>query len=434
MYPHSTYTKLYAKRSLQSSQLDSEPAAHSRSPLNSAQSRHRASAAPAGDRSKIRSAKRRTKSASPADWTVMVYMAGNNLEDFGIQDFLEMAKVGSNHRVNVVVQFDRTLGVDASFGDWTDTRRGLIRAGDKPNALWGNSIGEVNMGNANTLKNFVDWGTGSYKAKHYALVMWGHGDGLNVSYDDITDDGISGNELSSVLSSTGNKVELVGADACLMATTEFAYQISNNAAVFVGSQELEPGTGWNYTNTLRNLEANPLQTPAQFGSTIATSYGQTYSTGNETFSTVNLAALRSSNPASLTNALNLFASTARNASVRDLNVLDQVRDSLSGSFGKDDQGVADPAAVDFCDVGKLFTKLVSSLDVSSALQTAAQSILTAYSSTIAQNYSAIPSRSTGLSIYFSNRGTSPMPDYTSGSDSFLVNTQWDEFLTDWLWY
>ena len=115
-------------------------------------------------------------------------------------------------------------------------------------------------------------------------------------------------------------------------------------------------------------------------------------------------------------------------------MLDQVRDSLAGNFGKDDQGVADSAAADFCDVGKLFTRLVGSLDVSSTLQTAAQSVLTAYSSTIVQNYSAIPSRTTGLSIYFSDRGTSPMPDYISGSDSFLVNTQWDEFLNGWLWY
>jgi Clostripain family len=364
----------------------------------------------------------------------MVYMAGNTLEDFGIQDFLEMAKVGSNSRVNLVVQFDRSAGVDASFGDWTDTRRGLIRAGDKPNALWGNSIGEVNMGSANTLRTFVDWGTNSYKAKHYALVMWGHGDGLNVSYDDNTDDGINGGELSSALSSTGNKVELVGADACLMATTEFAYQISNNASVFVGSQELEPGTGWNYTNTLQTLEANPTLTPDQFGSAIATSYAQTYPTGNETFSAINLAALRSSNPASLTTALSTFASTARNASVSDLNVLDALRDSLASDFGKDDvKRTSSEPSEDFCDVGKLFSSLVSRSDVSLALRTAAQSVLTAYSSTIVQNYSAIPSRSTGLSIYFSDRGAAPKANYTNSSAIFLVNTQWDEFLQGWLW-
>ena len=434
-------TKLYANQPLRSAQFDSE---RSSSLLNHAplpaRSLHRASATgtnfkTAGDRSGNlnRSVKRRTsRAARPADWTVMVYMAGNTLEDFGIQDFLEMAKVGSNSRVHIVVQFDRTAGEDASFGNWTDTRRGLIHAGDKPNALWGNSIGEVDMGSANTLKNFVDWGTSSYKADHYALVMWGHGDGLNVSYDDRTDDGISGSELGSVLGSTGNKVELVGTDACLMATTEFAYQISNNAAVFVGSQEVEPGTGWNYTQLLQSLEATPTQTAAQFGSTIATCYAQTYPAGNETFSAINLAALRSNNTASLTNALSTFASTARNALPTDLNVLDELRDFLASDFGSDDPSpYASPE--DLCDVGKLFSKLASRLDISSALRTAAQSVLTAYSSTVLQNYSAIPSRSTGLSIYFSDRGTAPKPDYAAPSSGFLVNTQWDEFLDDWLW-
>ena len=443
------HTKRYVNQPLRSTQFDSESAvAHSRSSaslhadatLSSDRSLHRASAtgisAATGDRSsKLRSVKRRTsRAARPADWTVMVYMAGNTLEDYGIQDFLEMAKVGSNSRVHVVVQFDRTAGGDASFGNWTDTRRGLIHAGDKPNALWGNSIGEVDMGSANTLKNFVDWGTSSYKADHYALVMWGHGDGFQVSYDDQTGDGISGSELSSVLGSTGNKVELVGTDACLMATTEFAYQLSNNAAVFVGSQEVEPGTGWNYTHLLQSLEANPIQTAAQFGSTIATCYAQTYPAGNETFSAINLAALRSSNAASLTNALSTFASTARNALPTDLNVLDELRDSLARDFGSDDlSSVTYAPPEDLCDVGKLFSKLASRLDVSSTLRTAAQSVLTAYSSTILQNYSAIPSRSTGLSIYFSDRGTAPKPDYTSPAGSFLVNTQWDEFLNDWLW-
>ena len=437
-------TKLYANQPLRSTQFDSEPALSrlNHATLDSSRSLHRASATgtnfkTAGDRSGNlnRSVKRRTSRAvRPADWTVMVYMAGNTLEDFGIQDFLEMAKVGSNSRVHVVVQFDRTAGGDSSFGNWTDTRRGLIHAGDKPNALWGNSIGEVDMGNANTLKNFVDWGTSSYKADHYALVMWGHGDGLNVSYDDQTDDGISGSELGSVLGSTGNKVELVGTDACLMATTEFAYQISNNAAVFVGSQEVEPGTGWNYTQLLQSLEANPIQTAAQFGSTIATCYAQTYRAGNETFSAINLAALRSSNAASLTNALSLFASTARNALPTDLNVLDKLRDTFASDFGDDDpSSITYAPPEDLCDVGKLFSNLASRLDVSLPLRTAAQSVLTAYSSTILQNYSAIPSRSTGLSIYFSDRGTAPKPDYANPSSGFLVNTQWDEFLDDWLW-
>ena len=44
-----------------------------------------------------------------ADWTFMVYMDGdNNLEAAALNDFREMAHVGSTADVNIVVQLDRT--------------------------------------------------------------------------------------------------------------------------------------------------------------------------------------------------------------------------------------------------------------------------------------------------------------------------------------
>jgi len=77
----------------------------------------------------------------------MVYMAADNdLEQFGIKDFLEMSSVGSNSDVNIVVQFDRTPEFDSTYDNCTDTRQGLIQAGDLPNSGWGTSIGEANMG------------------------------------------------------------------------------------------------------------------------------------------------------------------------------------------------------------------------------------------------------------------------------------------------
>jgi len=58
--------------------------------------------------------------AATAEWTILVYMdADNNLEDAGIADFLEMARVGSTSLVNIVVQFDRAVGYNNSYGDWT---------------------------------------------------------------------------------------------------------------------------------------------------------------------------------------------------------------------------------------------------------------------------------------------------------------------------
>jgi len=50
-----------------------------------------------------------------ASWTFMVYLDGdNNLESCGVEDFMEMASVGSNAQVNIVVQFDRGTKSDAS--------------------------------------------------------------------------------------------------------------------------------------------------------------------------------------------------------------------------------------------------------------------------------------------------------------------------------
>ncbi len=261
-----------------------------------------------------------TPAVSTTDaWTFMVYMAGNNLEAFGIEDFLEMSAVGSTSNVNIVAQFDRTSGYEFSYGDWTDTRRGIIRQGDTPGLNWGTSVGEANMGDANVLSNFVNWGMTNYQANNYALVLWGHGSGFSVAYDDITNDSLTVSETSSVLAGLSRNIDLVGADACLMGMTEFAHQIRNNASVLVGSQEVIPGIGWNYSTVLSDLTTNSTMTAMQLGNTIVNRYGQHYSSiGNngteETLSAINLVSLRSSNPNNLSATISQFATTIMNSS------------------------------------------------------------------------------------------------------------------------
>jgi hypothetical protein len=199
----------------------------------------------------------------------------------------------------------------------------------------------------------------------------------------------------------------------------------------VGSQELEPGEGWNYTPILRDLKANPLMSAAQLGSAIVGRYAQTYPTGEETLSATNLLALRSSNPYSLTNAISNFATTLMTGAATnlDLNLLDGWRDRYANDFGAETGFDGN----DFCDVGKLFTGFANSLGVTASLRAAAQAVLDAYSSTILQNYSATPSRSTGLSLYFSDRGVAPTYRYNSSTYSFVASTQWGQFLNNLWW-
>ena len=70
-----------------------------------------------------------------AGWTFLVYLDGdNNLEREAIDDLLEMAAVGSDPNLNIVVQFDRIAGYDRRYGDWTGTKRFHVTQGMTPDA------------------------------------------------------------------------------------------------------------------------------------------------------------------------------------------------------------------------------------------------------------------------------------------------------------
>ena len=106
-----------------------------------------------------------------AKWTVMVYIAGdNNLEDYVVKDLeLELAPTGSSANVQVVALADRAPGYDTSYGDWQTTKLYHVTQGMKADAAsavadWG----ERNMGDKQTLIDFVTWTKTNYPADHYA--------------------------------------------------------------------------------------------------------------------------------------------------------------------------------------------------------------------------------------------------------------------------
>jgi hypothetical protein len=76
-------------------------------------------------KSPAKSKKRKNAGAAGAgaDWTVMVYLAGDNsLDGAGVADLQEMKKVGSSASVNVIAQFDRA-------GSRGTTKRFYLRKG-----------------------------------------------------------------------------------------------------------------------------------------------------------------------------------------------------------------------------------------------------------------------------------------------------------------
>ena len=124
---------------------------------------------------KARKSTGKVKANADANWTVLVYLAGdNNLDAAGVVDLREMKSVGSSGAVNVVVQFDRA-------GNTGTTKRYRLRKGTQLAADVVQDLGETNSGDPAVLYDFLEWGVKTYPAQHYLVVLWNHGAGWDDS-------------------------------------------------------------------------------------------------------------------------------------------------------------------------------------------------------------------------------------------------------------
>lgn len=194
----------------------------------------------------------------PADdsWTVMTYIiADTNLEPFQADDIEEQTEVGSRPGFNLITYVDRSAeyydGDIAGQGDWAGAKVLKITKGGSDEI---SDEGDVNTGDPEVLAQFMTETMKAYPAGHYALIINDHGSswpgvGADGSFDD---DQLSLAELhdgiSAGLDGAGvDNLDLIGFDACLMATYETASTLQDVALRMLSSEELEPGYGWDYT-------------------------------------------------------------------------------------------------------------------------------------------------------------------------------------------
>lgn len=278
------------------------PANPGRSPANIAMAQSAiATASTQEDASNIHYATNNIPEAE-APWTFMVYIDADDsiLEAQAISDFMEMASVGSNEDINIVVQFDRAPGYDASYDDWTDCRRFLVTEELTPadgNELM--NIGEVNMGEPATLVDFVRWSVSSHPADKYALIISSHGKGWEGCCWDET----SGNDnmnlleirsaFDDIFKFMGRPLDLIGFDACLMGMTEVAYEARHYASVMVASEHAEPSSGWPYDAILAQLAGTPEMDSAQLATIIVDSYQASHAPTSYTMAAVDLSKIDS---------------------------------------------------------------------------------------------------------------------------------------------
>jgi len=360
------------------------------------------------------------------EWTVMIYLdADNSLESAGINDINEMEMVGSTADVNIVVQADRIPGYDISNSDWTNTRRYYITQDSNPILINSefNDLGELNMGEPQTLIDFTNWAIINYPAKKYLLVIWNHGGGfrsLSLTKDIAWDDTSGGDRitmselkyaLSAISTQMGKNIDIVGMDACLMAMTEVAYQIKDYADILVASEENEPGDGWPYDTILGELVGNPLISSGQLAVDIVDKYIFSYSYGNVTLSAIDLSRMNT-----LATQLSNLALAVMSDTLTPKNIY------INTAYYS--QYYGDPDFIDLYDFCNQLLAYSNSLEVKNIALNIQQTLNYAV---IKSGYSGgSVSGSKGLSIYFPWYYAYNSNKYHS--TNFAQDTFWDEML------
>lgn len=477
-----------------------------------------------------------------AQWTVMVFLNGDNdLEYDAIDDFLEMARVGSLFEdgaeakpiVNVVAQFDRIKAnpqagqyndYDRRYGDWGQTLRFLIKKNMLPtvqNAI--EDVGEKNMGDGATLAGFVQWAKNKYPAHRYMLVVWDHGQGwrtlnpifrnirgksdfdaliaspmfqpqikpnnlaieikpnnltekeeqkekvqkqlqtdlkimrqqyepqnmiapswanLTSPLKSVSSDDTSGGrmlfnrEVRDAISSAmnGEKLALLGFDACLMGMVETCYEMRNIAVNMVGSEELEPGSGWRYDDWLSILVSNPMMNGRMLSQVLVDSYSRTYATTgmSTTLSAIDLLQMEA-----LANAITNFAiglalslnTPAELANIKNARAACSIYAPREDRFFHIDLGR-------FCDVFSASTANIQLRQLSNTVRQALKScVLHNYFSADRSDMAGFGSN--GLAIYFPESLSQYQSDpnasaYTDANNfypiDFVKQHRWDNFL------
>lgn len=141
-----------------------------------------------------------------------------------------------------------------------------------------------NMGDKETLEDFLRYCKENHPADHTMIIFWNHGGGAFGYGTDMLfgSDGLSLEDMrqafENVYESNENNppIDVIGFDACLMASMEVANTFNGFAEYLLGSEDVEPGDGWDYTAWLNAFVENPRINGAQVGKAVADSYIEFY--------------------------------------------------------------------------------------------------------------------------------------------------------------
>jgi len=209
------------------------------------------------------------------NWTYIHYIQGESSGEsdaINVLDKLEKGG-GSGPDINVIAQLDRIAGYDTTNGDWTTARiyeiTDDVQSGIIDSTLLVD-LGEVNMGEPETLENLLDYCFTNYPANYYCLNLWGVGDaywgciwdgGFTPDYPHLSVNDFS-LAIAPALSTHGEYLDIISLDSTYMSSFEMAYELRNYCDYYISTEDTLP-LDFDYETIVTELNADPDMSPLE---------------------------------------------------------------------------------------------------------------------------------------------------------------------------
>ena len=212
------------------------------------------------------------------EWTIMVFCAGDNeLSPMIVSQLKDLKDAGHHEDVNVLVYFDanekgvptRVYSINQN-GRNCHSRRSYTyvdnlasdhvevdpNAGPAAKELWEVLKNPLEKEAEPALSIFLAFCREQYRAKHYALVLVGHG--MIVANDAFLPDefpqsSITLKGLGKTIDGFGGNLELLGLHSCSMSAVEVAYELKGKAKYMIASEGPSYVQGWPYRKLLQKF-------------------------------------------------------------------------------------------------------------------------------------------------------------------------------------
>ena len=354
------------------------------------------------------------KTQEPKDWTVLMYIAGDNdLEPYAARMMQQIEdKCGSTDKINVVAQLGRMdqkslkklyAGQGRQYkptnidGDWSGIRRYYVTKQDDRSEAQESKILSKNLGttedkqmsDATTLADFLVYGMKNYPSKHTMVVLADHGGGfLGAFTSDASASGhgiMKPDQIASAFkiaeTATGKKPEVVDMVACLMATSEVAYEMKDRAKYLLASEEIGTTASFDYGPLVADIDAASQKGKAMAPKTLIKNIVHHYDDKPEAFKTKSAVDLTKMDAVkdSVKGLVDALRNTKTDASV----IAGAIKDSQN--FGITQNAIY-PFYDQIHDLQGLAANLVESKDITDRkLKTAAKAVVASVDSAVVEN-------------------------------------------------